>query len=62
MTTIAQLRARAQRYRELSAGYGDDTGAAMRGAADELERQANALEAYEAAARLTERPRLTISI
>jgi hypothetical protein len=62
MTAISQLRARAQRYRELAGQYAADAGASMRGAADEMERQANALEAYEAAARLTTPHALTLHI
>jgi hypothetical protein len=61
MTAILQLRTRALRYRELAGRYPGDSGAALRGAADELERQANALEAYEAAVRPTAARALTLS-
>jgi len=55
MTAMSRLRARAQRYRELAERYDGDAAAALRGAAEALELQAGALdayEAYEAAARL----------
>jgi len=62
MTTIQQLRARARRYRELAGRYEPDAGAALHGAAEELERQAGALEAYEAASRLSAPEALTFHI
>ena len=61
MTAIVQLRTRALRYRELARQYPGDSGAALRGAADALERQANALEAYEAAVCATAPRALTLS-
>ena len=62
MTITAQLRARARRYRELAYQHQDDTADGMRSAAEHLERQADALDAYAATARLTLRPTLTTSI
>ena len=61
MTTMSQLRAKAQRYRELAGSYGRDTGDAMRAAADELDRQAAALDAYAAAGRLIQQPSLSMN-
>ena len=61
MTITSQLRANARRYRELAQRYPDDTADGMREAADHLDRQANALEAYEAAARLTAAATVSIS-
>jgi hypothetical protein len=60
MTIIAQLRANARRYRELAQRYEGRTADTMRQAADQLDRQAEALAAYEASARLTESPRVTL--
>ncbi len=62
MSTILHLRARAQRYRELASRSESDAGEALLSAADEIERQAGALEAYEAAARLSAPPVLSLSI
>jgi hypothetical protein len=61
MTTIAQLRAKAQRYRMLALSYDGDTGDALRAAADEVDRQAAALDAYDAAARLIRPQTLSLS-
>jgi hypothetical protein len=61
MTTIAQLRARARRYRELALTHEGDLAEGLRQAADGVDRQADALEAYSAAARLTARHELAIT-
>ena len=61
MTIASQLRAHARRYRELAQIYDGDTADSMRRAAERLDRQADALEAYEATARLTDRRTLALS-
>lgn len=61
MTIASQLRASARRYRELAQSYDGNTADNMRQAAERLDRQANALEAYEATARLTEPHRLAVN-
>ncbi len=53
MTIVSQLRANARRYRELAQAHDAATAETMRATADQLDRQAEALAAYEAAARLT---------
>jgi hypothetical protein len=61
MAIASQLRARARRYRELAQIYDGTTSDGMRGAAERLDRQADALEAYEATARLTDQHTLVVS-
>jgi hypothetical protein len=53
MTIASQLRAHARRYRELAQIHDGAIADSMRRAAERLDRQARALEAYEASARLT---------
>ncbi len=60
MTIVSQLRANARRYRELAQSYEGRAAETMRAAADHIDRQADALTAYEAAARLTAPHALTI--
>jgi hypothetical protein len=60
MVTITQLRARARRYRELAETHAGDTADGLRQAADGVDRQADALQAYQAAARLTQAHALAI--
>ncbi|HUA52510.1 MAG TPA: hypothetical protein VMB81_10115 [Candidatus Sulfotelmatobacter sp.] len=52
MTTTSSLRARAQRFRILAERYDGSAAEHMREAAAQLERQADALDAYAAATRL----------
>lgn len=61
ITTITQLRARARRYRELAESHAGDIADGLRQAADGVDRQAEALEAYSAAARLTQAHELAIT-
>ena len=61
MTTITQLRARARRYRELAESQAGDAAHGLREAADGVDRQADALEAYQAADRLTRPHTLAIT-
>jgi hypothetical protein len=61
MTTISQLRARARRYRELAESHTGDAAEGLRQAADGVDRQADALEAYQAADRLTRPHALAIT-
>jgi hypothetical protein len=61
MSAITQLRARARRYRELAETHGGDTADGLREAADGIDRQADALEAYAAADRLTRPHELAIT-
>jgi hypothetical protein len=61
MTIVSQLRANARRYRELAQRYAGNTAEGMREAAAQLDRQADALEAYQAAARLTAPHVVTVS-
>jgi hypothetical protein len=51
MATTALLRARAQRFRALAETYDGVTAAHLREAAEQLERQADALDAYGATTR-----------
>jgi hypothetical protein len=62
MTPASLLRDRARRYRELACRHQGATADGMRVAADHLERQADALDAYAAAARLTVPHRLATSV
>lgn len=61
MSAITQLRARARRYRELAERHDGDAADGFRLAADGVDRQADALEAYDAAARLTRPHAVTMS-
>ena len=61
MTIASQLRASARRYRELAQTYDGATAQRMRDAAERFDRQAVALEAYEAAGRLTADRSLALS-
>ncbi len=60
MSVITQLRARARRYRELAETHVGATADGLREAANGIDRQADALEAYAAADRLTRRHELAI--
>ena len=59
MATTSLLRTRARRFRTLAESYDGTTAAHLREAAEQLERQADALDAYEAAAHLTAHRGLT---
>jgi hypothetical protein len=61
MSVITQLRARARRYRELAESHLGEVADGLRQAADGVDRQADALEAYDAAARLTRPHELAIT-
>ena len=61
MSVITQLRARARRYRELAETHVGDAAEGLRDAANGVDRQADALEAYAAADRLTRPHELAIT-
>ena len=61
MSVITQLRARARRYRELAETHVGETADGLREAANGVDRQADALEAYAAADRLTRPHELVIT-
>lgn len=63
MTSIIDyLRNRARRYRELAQSYDGEAAASLYAAAEQLEREAGAYDAYATAARLMAYPSISMRV